>query len=83
MTHTFAFNQGEAESDRYIRDEYDHELGKKGSMDHIDVANADRPNQRMEAPPLIKVMTTEDRQHAESRLVRKIDFRLMPAVILM
>ncbi|GAB7349704.1 hypothetical protein MBLNU459_g0445t3 [Dothideomycetes sp. NU459] len=87
MAHTFPFNQGEAESDRRIRgdglDYTDNESGEKDVSKFLAVANADRPNQRMEAPPLIRVMTAEDRAHVERKLVRKIDFRLMPAVIIM
>lgn len=83
MTHTFAFNQGEAESDRRIRNEYDSNSHEKAIANQVDVANAERPSRRMEAPPLIKVMTPEGRLHAEARLVKKIDFRLLPAVIIM
>lgn len=83
MTHTFAFNQGEAESHRRIRNEYDSNSHEKAIANQVDVANAERPSRRMEAPPLIRVMTPEERLHAEARLVKKIDFRLLPAVIIM
>ena len=36
-----------------------------------------------EPPPLIKYLTTEDRAALERRLVRKIDRRLLPMIILM
>ncbi|KAF2087126.1 retrograde regulation protein 2 [Saccharata proteae CBS 121410] len=36
-----------------------------------------------EAPPLIKNLSLEERQHLEAKLRRKIDLRLLPMVILM
>ena len=36
-----------------------------------------------EAPPLVKNLAPEDRQRLERALVRKIDLRLLPMVILM
>ncbi|MCJ1369316.1 hypothetical protein MMC20_000526 [Loxospora ochrophaea] len=38
---------------------------------------------KREAPPLVRDLSTEDRHRLEQRLVRKIDFRLLPIVILM
>lgn len=37
----------------------------------------------MEAPELVRNMSPEERAHAEKMLVRKIDFRLMPMLVLM
>jgi len=58
----------------------------KFAIDHVDQAehgNAHRPNRKLEAPALVREMTEEQRIHAEAKLVRKIDYRLMPMVILM
>lgn len=38
---------------------------------------------RKEPPELIKHLSPEERQHRESALVRKIDFRLLPMIIIM
>jgi len=38
---------------------------------------------RMEAPELVRNMSPEERAHAEKILVRKIDFRLMPMLVIM
>ena len=38
---------------------------------------------RKEPPELIKGLSLEERQHLETALVRKIDFRLLPMIILM
>jgi len=37
----------------------------------------------MEPPMLVRAMSPEQRQAAEKKLVRKIDFRLLPMLILM
>lgn len=42
-----------------------------------------RPGQRMLAPELVRPMSADERAHAEKVLVRKIDYRLLPAVIVM
>lgn len=39
--------------------------------------------QRMKPPPLVRDLCAEDRQRVERALVRKIDFRLLPMIILM
>ncbi|TKA77802.1 hypothetical protein B0A49_00930 [Cryomyces minteri] len=52
-------------------------------IDHEEIPNADVPNRRMEAPPLVRVMTQEDRVRTEKALLRKIDLRLLPMIILM
>ena len=38
---------------------------------------------RREPPELIKNMSLEERQHSEKALVRKIDLRLLPMIVLM
>ena len=38
---------------------------------------------RREPPELVKNLSTEERQHLETALVRKIDFRLLPMIIIM
>jgi len=74
-----------ATSDAYTgkRHEYSPEDKEQDYIAQNELANADRPITRLEAPPLIREMTHEHRQHLEKLLVRKIDFRLLPAVILM
>ncbi|KAI9690232.1 MAG: hypothetical protein M1822_009193 [Bathelium mastoideum] len=47
------------------------------------VANADVPIRELEAPPLVRNLSQEERAHLERKLVRKIDFRLLPMMILM
>lgn len=47
------------------------------------VANANRPNARKEAPASVARLSPEERADAERALVRKIDFRLLPMIILM
>ena len=47
------------------------------------IANHAVPNRRQEAPPLVKIMSDEERAVREAALVRKIDLRLMPTIILM
>lgn len=52
--------------------------------DHIDqVASAEAPIRYLDAPPLVAAMTHEQRKHAERRLIRKIDLRLLPMLVLM
>ncbi len=52
-------------------------------IQHGEVPNADVPVRRLEAPELVRNLTTEERQAAEKRLVRRIDRRLLPMLILM
>ncbi|KAJ9297181.1 hypothetical protein DTO271G3_4474 [Paecilomyces variotii] len=47
------------------------------------VANSNKPNPKKEAPLYVAGLSPEEREHAEKRLVRKIDTRLLPIVILM
>ena len=64
-------------------DEYD---GRKGRVEHIPnlvLGQASTSRRRREAPPLIRDLSSEDRQRLELALVRKIDSRLLPMIILM
>lgn len=47
------------------------------------VANANKPNARKEAPAYVAGLSPEDREKAERALVRKIDLRLLPMLIIM
>ncbi|KAJ5743211.1 hypothetical protein N7533_010313 [Penicillium manginii] len=47
------------------------------------VANANKPNPRKEAPAYVAGLSPEDREKAERALVRKIDLRLLPMLIIM
>jgi hypothetical protein len=47
------------------------------------VANADKPNPRKEAPAYVASLSPEEREQAERALVRKIDLRLLPMLIVM
>lgn len=47
------------------------------------IANADRPNPRKEAPAYVAGLSDEEREKAERALVRKIDLRLLPMLIIM
>lgn len=60
----------------------DHEKAND-MVDYVETANTNTPSRRLEAPELVRNMTQEQRQHAEKTLIRKIDLRLMPALILM
>jgi len=40
-------------------------------------------DRKREVPPLVKALSTEERRRLELALVRKIDFRLMPMIVLM
>ena len=59
----------------------------KSHIDNVEVvagvANADKPNPKREAPPYVAGLTPEEREKAERALVRKIDWRLLPIVIIM
>ncbi|CAK4031172.1 MFS general substrate transporter [Lecanosticta acicola] len=52
-------------------------------LDEVEDANAKKPSRTLEAPELVRNLTPEERVKLEKRLVRKIDFRLLPAVIIM
>ncbi|PYI23784.1 MFS general substrate transporter [Aspergillus violaceofuscus CBS 115571] len=60
----------------------------KSHVDNVEivpnaVANADKPNPRKEAPAYVASLSPEERQRAERALVRKIDLRLLPMLIIM
>ena len=67
--------------DRRSNDIYD----EKASVDMIDRVETAHTQglTRMKAPELVRNMSPEERAHAEKVLVRKIDFRLMPMLVLM
>lgn len=53
-------------------------------LDEVEDANAvNKPNRALEAPELIRNLSPEVRVRLEKKLTRKIDFRLLPAVIIM
>ncbi|KAL2357010.1 pantothenate transporter liz1 [Cryomyces antarcticus] len=77
---------GERHIDEYSLGDYEIAGNVKYTQDKIDreeISSADIPNRRMEAPPLVRVMTQEDRVRTEKALLRKIDLRLLPMIILM
>lgn len=56
----------------------------KTHVDNVEVvANADKPNPRKEAPVYVASLSPEERAKAEKALVRKIDLRLLPMIIIM
>jgi hypothetical protein len=56
----------------------------KSYVDNIEnVANAIKPNPRKEAPAYVAGLSPEERAAAEKALVRKIDIRLLPMIIIM
>lgn len=74
----------------------DHDLGanedayenedNKGNVEYISGAALDHSTtigRKREAPPLVRDLSSEDRKNLEFALVRKIDLRLLPMVILM
>ncbi len=52
-------------------------------IEHAELPNADVPVRRMEAPELVKNLSLDERQAAEKKLVRRIDRRLLPMLIIM
>ena len=59
---------------------------EKGNAEYInDLATTTKTNtrRRREAPPLVKDLSHAERHRLERALVRKIDFRLLPMIILM
>jgi len=75
-----------ASTDAYPGKRHEHSPDSKYDIDHVDqadLANVERPITRLEAPPLIREMDKEHRAHVERLLVKKIDFRLLPAIIIM
>ncbi|KAJ5682962.1 hypothetical protein N7462_006127 [Penicillium macrosclerotiorum] len=56
----------------------------KSYVDNVEiVANADKPNPKKEAPAYVAGLSPEEREKAEKALVRKIDIRLLPMIIIM
>lgn len=56
----------------------------KSYVNNIEViANANKPNPRKEAPAYVAGLSPEERAAAEKALVRKIDIRLLPMIIVM
>lgn len=45
--------------------------------------DAVKPSRTLKAPPLVRDLSPADRERLEKKLVRKIDFRLLPPVIIM
>lgn len=60
------------------------EVGKEneGFDPHVDHGSYEE-TRAFQPPALVKAMSPEQRRHAERALVRKIDIRLLPMVILM
>ncbi len=54
-------------------------VGEKGVLHGI----SPQPTRLFQPPELVRNMTPEQREAAESRLRRKIDMRLMPMIVLM
>ena len=54
-------------------------------LDEVEMAAANntKPVRTLEAPPLVQAMSAEDRIRVERALVRKVDFRLLPPIIIM
>lgn len=53
-------------------------------LDYVEDGIADiKPDRTMQAPPLVREMTADERKRKERIMVRKIDFRLFPPVIVM
>ncbi|KAG9695591.1 MFS transporter, partial [Aureobasidium melanogenum] len=68
--------------DRRSSEVYD-EKAAVDMIDRVETANTTPGLTRAEAPELVRNMSPEERAHAEKVLVRKIDFRLMPMLVLM
>lgn len=69
----------------YARGMNEYDVDEKIAARHVSetsIANHDMPNRRREAPPLVRIMTEEERILKEAALLRKIDIRLMPMIIL-
>ena len=67
--------------DRNSNEIYD-EKATVDMIDRVETAHTQGLT-RMEAPELVRNMSPEERAHAEKILVRKIDFRLMPMLVIM
>ncbi|CRG89202.1 putative transporter C1002,16c [Talaromyces islandicus] len=58
------------------------QVGPAEVAEHV-VANSARPNAQKEAPMSVARMSDEEREAAEKALVRKIDLRLLPMLVIM
>jgi hypothetical protein len=56
---------------------------EKATSLKVEDAVDQQPRRRLEPPPFIASLTPERRQELEKKLKRKIDWRLLPAVIIM
>lgn len=62
------------------------DIDDKFIVEHITDTSLDQVQtvrRRREAPPLVKDLSSEERQRSEKALVRKIDLRLLPMLVLM
>lgn len=79
-----SMNTHEPSSDRIS---HDHAQDDKQFTEHLDEIDNDQNHGKrdnvLEAPPMVRDLSLEERQRLEKNLVRKIDFRLLPAVIIM
>ncbi|KAB8527809.1 hypothetical protein FH972_025460 [Carpinus fangiana] len=73
--------------DEFNKDDYglagDDKLHDTKHIDEHNVAKVDDPVRFLEAPELVRVMAWDERVRVEKALVRKIDLRLLPMLILM
>jgi len=59
-------------------------LTKENSVELVEAISCDDAlNKKSRAPEGIRMLSPEQRQKAEKALVRKIDFRLLPMIVLM
>lgn len=52
-------------------------------LDDVENGASVKPVRTLEAPPLVACLTADERRQKERAMVRKIDFRLLPPVIIM
>lgn len=81
-SHHFGHTPGSNEFGMGMDKELDNELEEKGLATEISNVSA-APNQVFEAPEWIRDLSPEERSTIEAKLLRKIDFRLLPMVVLM
>lgn len=55
----------------------------KPTIDNVEITTAPEPSLKKEPPPYVSRLTPEERQNAEKNLVRKIDIRLLPVLVIM
>ena len=65
--------------------EYSYENGKANTehVSHMTLEHVGTARRKREAPPLVRDLSHEDRCRLEQALVRKIDRRLLPMIVLM